>query len=180
MARKLLDIKKISKTFAVCTDCNKLYNPAEIIPSDSADANSGFKCINIEFPNHPMQSYHKSCGSELLMEVPINNGYKWRPKMVYPLPCLKTQLAVMYKRPGFEEMLKKWTKRDVTRVITDIYDSEIWKNFPSRLDIPESKFFTAETADSHLGIMVNLDWFQPFESSIYSCGAIYRVICNLP
>ena len=86
----------------------------------------------------------------------------------------------MYKRPGFEEMLKKWTKRNVTGVMTDIYDGEIWKNFPSRLDIPESKFFTAETADSHLGIMINLDWFQPFESSIYSCGAIYGVICNLP
>ena len=28
--------------------------------------------------------------------------------------------------------------------------------------------------------MINLDWFQPFESSVYSCGAIYGVICNLP
>ena len=63
MARKLLDIKKISKTFAVYTDCNKLYNSAKIIPSDGADANSGFKCIHVEFPNHPMQSYCKSCGS---------------------------------------------------------------------------------------------------------------------
>src|SRR5256886_9438339 len=28
--------------------------------------------------------------------------------------------------------------------------------------------------------MINLDWFQPFESSTYSSGAIYGVICNLP
>src|SRR3954469_9582151 len=28
--------------------------------------------------------------------------------------------------------------------------------------------------------LLNLDWFQPFESSVYSCGAIYGVICNLP
>jgi hypothetical protein len=40
MARKLLDIKKKSKTFAVCTDCNKLYNPEEIIPK--SDDNSEF------------------------------------------------------------------------------------------------------------------------------------------
>ena len=28
--------------------------------------------------------------------------------------------------------------------------------------------------------MINLDWFQPFKSVVYSCGAIYDVICNLP
>ena len=27
--------------------------------------------------------------------------------------------------------------------------------------------------------MINLDWFQPFKSSVYSCGVIYEVICNL-
>ena len=37
-----------------------------------------------------------------------------------------------------------------------------------------------ENADSHLGIIINLDWFQPFDSSVYSCGVIYGPICNLP
>jgi hypothetical protein len=27
--------------------------------------------------------------------------------------------------------------------------------------------------------MINLDWFQPFNSSAYSSGVIYGVICNL-
>ena len=27
--------------------------------------------------------------------------------------------------------------------------------------------------------MINLDWFQPFDSSVYSTGVIYGVICNL-
>src|SRR3984957_14435835 len=27
--------------------------------------------------------------------------------------------------------------------------------------------------------MINLDWFQPFDLSVYSTGAIYGVICNL-
>jgi len=35
-------------------------------------------------------------------------------------------------------------------------------------------------ADSHLRIMINLDWFQLFDLAMYSCGAIYGVICNLP
>lgn len=28
--------------------------------------------------------------------------------------------------------------------------------------------------------MLNLDWFQPFDLAVYSSGAIYGVICNLP
>ena len=50
MAKKLLDITKRSKTFVACTDCNKLYNPTEIMPkSDDNSANSEFKCTHIEF-----------------------------------------------------------------------------------------------------------------------------------
>jgi len=183
MARKLLDITKRSKTFVACTDCNKLYNPTEIMPkSDDNSANSGFKCTHIKFPNHPMEKYRQQCGSELLLKVPVNNGFNWRPKMIYPLPCLKTQLSIMYKRPGFEDLLKKWTNRDdIPGIMSDIYDGEIWKTFPSSLNTPNAaRFFEPETADRHLGIMINLDWFQPFKSAVYSCGAIYGVICNLP
>ena len=27
---------------------------------------------------------------------------------------------------------------------------------------------------------MNLDWFQPYDSTTYSTGVIYAVICNLP
>ena len=157
-----------------------MYNPEEIIPK--SDDNIGFQCTHIEFPDHTMQKYRKPCGSELLLKVPINNGFKWHPKMVYPLPCLKTQLAIMYKRPGFEELLKKWTNRDIlSGIMSDIYDGKIWQTFPSHPNTPNSpRFFDPKTADRNLGIMINLDWFQPFQSAVYSCGAIYGVICNLP
>ncbi|PKC07317.1 hypothetical protein RhiirA5_389857 [Rhizophagus irregularis] len=137
------------------------------------------ECDHVEFLNYTLRNQREPCETELLKRVPVVNGYIWKPKMIYPLPCLKTQLSIMYQRPGFDELLKKWTNQDVTGLMSDIYDGEIWKNFPSQLDAPESKFFTAGTADSHLGIMINLDWFQPFESSIYSCRMIYGVICNL-
>ncbi|CAB4410094.1 unnamed protein product [Rhizophagus irregularis] len=53
MARKLLEIKKKSKTFSTCPDCNKLYDTAAIILVNSGnDAQSGFKCTHVEFPNH--------------------------------------------------------------------------------------------------------------------------------
>jgi hypothetical protein len=98
-ARKILDIKKKSKTFAICTDCNKLYDITKIILENQNDNRFlEFKCTHIEFPKHPMQKYRKPCESELLMKVPVNNGYIWHPKMLYPLSCLKSQLSTMYQR----------------------------------------------------------------------------------
>src|SRR2546423_12135493 len=88
--------------------------------------------------------------------------------MIYPLPCLKTQLSIMYKRPGFEDLLKKWTNRnDIPGIMSDIYNGKIWKTFPSSLNILNViQFFELETADRHLGIMINLDLFQPFKSAV--------------
>ena len=43
----------------------------------------------------------------------------------------------------------------------------------------DQKFFNKKHADDHLSIMINVDQFQPFERTVYSCGAIYGAICNL-
>ncbi len=57
MARKLLEIKKKTKTFATCTKCNKLYNIEDIIPSNQKDDEFlGSKCTHVEFPNHLMRN----------------------------------------------------------------------------------------------------------------------------
>ena len=115
---------------------------------------------------------------ELTVQVPLVNGNIKRPKLLFPLPNLKIQINSLYQRPEFKQQLRKWTNRNVDNgILADIYDGKIWKNFP---DISGTPYFTQGAADSHLGIMINLDWFQPFESSQYSCEAIYGVICNLP
>ena len=168
-ASSLLQIGKQSKTYAVCPSCNTLYNVTEVV------AEEGFKCTHVEFP---MKSKGKSCGMELTMQVPLASGNKRRPKLLFPLPNLKIQINSLYQRPEFKQQLQKWTNRQIDNgMLADIYDGEIWKNFPDTSGVP---YFTPETADSHLGIMINLDWFQPFDTSVYSCGAIYGVVCNLP
>ena len=180
MMRKLLEIGKQSKTYAVCPSCNKLYNISEICITFR------LKCNYVKFPNHPKRNLRKSCETEVTKWVRTTSGYIIKPKMVYPLPSLKAQIIAMYRRPGFESLLKKWPNRDSeVDLYTDIYDGEIWKTFPSSVDNSaeqqeQQQFFTTNTADSHLGIMINLDWFQPFDSASYSTGAIYGVICNLP
>ena len=53
---------------------------------------------------------------------------------------------------------------------------EILKSRPK----DSSNFFRSEVANSHHGLMLNLDWFQPYDGTIYSIGVIYTAICNLP
>src|SRR5438876_124361 len=94
---RLLEIQKKSKMYAVCPECNKLYNVADIMPNNSNDSSfSGFKCDHIKFLNHPMRNQCKPCEAEVLTRVSTVKGYIWRPKLSYPLPSLKAQLAVMY------------------------------------------------------------------------------------
>ncbi|GES77597.1 uncharacterized protein LOC114575354 [Rhizophagus clarus] len=167
-ASNLLQIDNQSKTYAVCSSCNTLYNIVDVVAKEE------FKCTHIEFP---MKSKEKPCGTELAEQVPLTIENKRRPKLLFLLPNLKIQINGLYQRIEFRQQLQKWTNQDVNNeILADIYDGKIWKNFP---DTSGVSYFTPEIADSYLEIMINLDWFQPFESSVYSCGAIYGVICNL-
>ena len=87
----------------------------------------------------------------------------------------------MYCRPGFERNLRHWSERKrFDNILTDIYDGQVWKNFKETSDENLAKFFRPEVADSNLGLMLNLDWFQPYDGVIHSTGVIYAAICNLP
>jgi len=85
----------------------------------------------------------------------------------------------LYNKKGFERSCREWANRPINnRKLSDIYDGRIWKEFKDPCD--DQLFFRHDVSDSHLGIMLNLDWFQPFDNSQYSVGVIYGVICNLP
>src|SRR6266480_551571 len=84
----------------------------------------------------------------------------------------------MFHRKGFENSLRYWANRSgFDNILTDIYDGRVWKTFKDETSL---NFFRSEVADSHLGLMLNLDWFQPYDGTIHSTGAIYAAICNLP
>jgi hypothetical protein len=88
----------------------------------------------------------------------------------------------MYQRPGFENSLRHWVNRSsYDDILCDIYDGEIWKTFKDEPFGEDSAlFFCNEKADSHLGLIVNLDWFQPFDGVSHSTGVLYASIANLP
>ena len=87
----------------------------------------------------------------------------------------------MFLRPRFKESLRYWAYHlIVENVLSDIYDGQVWQNLKESSKQGSSKFFRPEKADNHLELMMNLDWFQPYDSTTYSIGVIYAVICNLP
>src|SRR5579859_7363685 len=98
--------------------------------------------------------------------------------MTFPLVNIKQQLTLFFGRKNFEMSCRKWAERkNETEALFDIYDGMMWKNFKDENMRP---FFTKEFADTHIELMLNMDWFQPFINLQYSVGVIYAVICNLP
>jgi hypothetical protein len=98
--------------------------------------------------------------------------------MTYPLGNIKQQLTLLFGRKDFEMSCREWAvRKNDTEALFDIYDGRIWKEFK---DDNDELFFTKEYADTNLGLIINMDWFQPFLSSLYSVGVVYAVICNLP
>ena len=63
-----------------------------------------------------------------LKNIPVTNGYIKHPRMVFPMPDLKSQIFAMYQRPGFEQNMTKWIHRHVDEnILANIYDGKIWK-----------------------------------------------------
>lgn len=58
--------------------------------------------------------------------------------------------------------------------LEDVYDGKVWKDYQYLNSTP----FLA--SPHNLGLMMNVDWFNPYKHSPYSLGAIYLVVLNLP
>ena len=77
--------------------------------------------------------------------------------------------------PKFIHACEEWHNRAVTDgTYEDIYHGNIWKEFLS----PGGVRFLRLTYN--FGLCLNVNWFQPFKHSPYSCGALYLSILNLP
>lgn len=104
-------------------------------------------------------------------------GTKLVPIKVYPYYSLKKQIRQLFNKKDFVASCEKWRSRSTmigSDFLGDIYDGAVWKRFnsPDRLN-----FLTSP--HSYL-LTLNIDWFQPFDRGIYSVGAIYMTIQNLP
>ena len=160
--------------YGACNKCHKLYDINEMLNKTEIPS-----CSFLNYPNHSMEKFRQKCNNPLIKKIDssIDNPI-FRPIMTFPLVNIRQLLTLFFGHKDFEMSCRKWAERkNETEALFDIYDGVIWKEFK---DDNDELFFKKEYADTHIGLMLNMDWFQPFINSQYSVGAIYAVICNLP
>ena len=176
--KKILNLKDQFHSFVVCIKYYKLYNKQEVEEFNQDRNLTIMKCQHVKYPNF---SRRQICQNSLSHQIRLLNRVSIQSEMIYPFSTICQQLAILYLQPEFEKSLRHWTNRSHSNdIITDIYDGQIWKTFKETSDDNLPNFFLSEVADSNIGLMLNVDWFQPYEGTIYSTGVIYAVICNLP
>ena len=159
----------------ICRKCFTLYSYDDCILHVKGEAISA-KCSYIPFPNHTQRARRNPCGEILLKTVNLSNGKKkLYPFKTYCYKPISESLQNLVKRSGFQDACEKWrSRKSQPGFLTDVYDGEIWKEFQK-----ETKSNFLNNLQNY-GLMLNLDWFQPFEHVRYSVGVMYAVILNLP
>jgi hypothetical protein len=157
--------------FVVCRKCQALYDYENCLEKIGTNIQTK-SCGNILFPNHPYQSRRMPCNCPLLKNVEVKSGKIFLyPYKIYCYASLKSSLQKLFLRPSFYEQCQHWNKRPLVTdgSLYDVYDGAIWKEF-------EPLFLSSFT----LGLMLNIDWFQPYTHTVSSVGVIYLTLMNLP
>ena len=164
--------------FIVCQKCHKLYYYDQCMIVTGSQTSSKV-CSYVAFPNHPQISRRKQCGCLLLKSIERRSKKCLYPFKVYCYKSLQDSLQILFQRKSFVSDCEIWKKTNQQasapqEIIKDIYNGNIWKEFKiykgcAFLDQPHS-----------LGLILNVDWFQPFSHTQYSVGVIYLTVLNLP
>ena len=114
----------------------------------------------------------------LLKEIVTSKGNKkYYPHLVYPYVSLVSSLQALFLRPKFYyncEVCQQNTYPGNDGLLSDLYDGKLWNDF---LQCKGKDFLRSKNS---LGLMLNIDWFQPFKHRVYAIGVIYFAIMNLP
>lgn len=162
------------KEYIVCPGCNVLYDQSVKSLTQGTSSNpESARCSFTEFPNHPQRRFRQPCNTILLQKVQRKKKNEFRPRKIYYYFGLKRALLVLLSRPNFLNMCNAWhVNKNPTNFLADITDGKIWNEIISML--------TNGQPNNILGILINIDWFQPYKHVSYSVGVIYAVIINLP
>ena len=160
--------------FVVCPKCTRLftYDQAYVTKNGIRESN---KCDFVEYPNHPQLRFREPCGATLMKTVVSADGRKTSlyPHKTYCYQSLKISLQRLLEREEICTALQRKIERH-EQCYYDVYDGGVWQNFADSLG---QSYFSNKR---NLGGMFNIDWFQAFEGSDHSIGAMYMVLVNLP
>lgn len=175
--RKLFSLHQDKfKKFTVCSACHSIYEFENCFSTSPSGVQTPRLCSFIAFPNHPYQSRRKHCGHALVKEVVLNSGAKLLyPIKVYCFKSIKESISSVLSRKEMLELCEQWRSRQVpSGYLADVYDGRVWNEFIEYQGKPFLRL------PHNLGLMLNCDWFQPYDCTEYSVGVIYLVILNLP
>lgn len=176
---KSLKIKKDDFVkYGVCPKCKTLYTMDQCFKRKPSGEMVSAKCSHIRFPRHPHQSRRRPCGDVLSKTMRSKSGKNFLyPKELYCYKKLSDSLEAFIKKPNFMEKCVEWRKRSnclEDDVLGDCYEGKVWKDFQY---VDGQPFLSVPNT---LGLMLNIDWFQPTKHGLHSVGVIYMVVMNLP
>ena len=161
--------------YVVGPKCDSIYKLEHCIIRSETQLMSQH-CSYVAFRNHPQQRYRLPCNTILLKTVTLKGGKK---KLIarkeYPYMSIIQSLQQLLQDPVTQKKCDHWKARTSTEnVFSDVYDGKIWKEF---LFVDNLPFLSGENT---FGLMMNVDWYQPYKYSPYSIGVMYLVVMNLP
>ena len=162
--------------FVVCPKCDNIYKLNQCYETTSTGKKKSARCRHVNFPNHPQKQQRRPCNTLLMKSVRSNNGQDVLvPKKLYCYNSIKSALETMIQRKGFMQACRSWKHRDtIAGVKFDHFDGNIWRELQKQ----DGLAFMED--DYMLGLILNVDWFQPFKHSQHSVGVMYVVVQNLP
>ena len=161
--------------YVVCKKCATLYSFEDCLSVRNGKTVAK-KCSHVAFPHH-RQAFHRiPCNEPLLKEVTLKNGQvRLYPHKVYCYNSITDTLKQLIQRQGFVTRCEQWRLRGTSDgFLSDIFDGRMWKDW----QYVDGKPYLA--SPNNYAFMLNVDWFQPFKHSLYSVGALYIVLTNLP
>ena len=100
---------------------------------------------------------------------------KYYPFKTYYYYQLSESISNVLGQQDLLDLCEHWRKRVVPdNNLADTYDGRVLKIFMTFIGRP------FPSNPYNLGLMLNCDWFQPFDLSTYSIGVLYLIILNLP
>lgn len=166
-----IDISHSSDSFekrVVCKSCWSLYRYEECL-SMTGSLTSAKSCSFKHF------SSSRRCSALLLKEIVSSSGRKrYYPHLIFCFTSLVAGLQNLVLCSNFLEQCESTREMFSTIGYADVYDGQLWKEFQT---VEGSPFLCAANC---YGLLVNVDWFQPYKHIVYSVGVIYIAFLNLP